>query len=194
MACNGCPSAGGRRLGAGGRHGHQRRETQVLARVVVRLSRTKGVPDRYPLEGPQRARPRRPEGDEGVLSARRQSGAPEVRQPHRLGGPGPRHDQPAGLPEGQAMTDRRNADGLAEAIARALPIGRQTEERACRVLEQQLGAVWAAVLESHGYDPDAGYRVTLAGLLVEPLGEERAGAAPGNGWTAAATSASRQGG
>jgi len=85
------------------------------------------------------------------------------------------------------------SDRVTEAIARALPVGRQTEERACRVLEQQLGAVWAAVLESHGYDPDAGYRLTLAGLLVEPLGEERAGAAPGNGWTAA-TSAGTRGG
>jgi len=61
------------------------------------------------------------------------------------------------------MTDR-----LADAIARALPVGRQTEERACRVLEQQLGAVWAAVLESHGYDPAQGYRVAVAGLAVEP--------------------------
>ena len=66
------------------------------------------------------------------------------------------------------MTDRRDADRLAEAIARALPVGRQTEERACRVLEQQLGAVWAAVLESHGYDPAQGYRVLVAGLAVEP--------------------------
>jgi len=92
------------------------------------------------------------------------------------------------------MSDRADATRLAEAIARALPVGRQTEERACRVLEQQLGAVWAAVLESHGYDPEAGYRVTLAGLLVEPLGDVMAAAAPGNGWTAAATSAGTRGG
>jgi len=79
------------------------------------------------------------------------------------------------------MTDR-----LAEAIARALPVGRQTEERACRVLEQQLGAVWAAVLESHGYDPEAGFRVTLAGLMVEPLAGTPETGAAGNGWTDAA--------
>ena len=75
------------------------------------------------------------------------------------------------------MTDRADATRLAEAIARALPIGRQTEERACRVLEQQLGAVWAAVLESHGYDPAQGYRVVVAGLAVEPA-PPNAGEAP----------------
>jgi hypothetical protein len=51
----------------------------------------------------------------------------------------------------------------------AVPIrvGSLTAERACRVLEQQLGAVWAAVLESHGFDPRDGWRVTLEGLAVE---------------------------
>ena len=47
-------------------------------------------------------------------------------------------------------------------------LGPATRERACRVLEQQLGAVWAAVLESHGFDPAAGWRVTLEGLALEP--------------------------
>jgi hypothetical protein len=49
-----------------------------------------------------------------------------------------------------------------------LRVGSLTAERACRVLEQQLGAVWAAVLESHGLDPAQGFRVTLEGLAVEP--------------------------
>jgi hypothetical protein len=48
-------------------------------------------------------------------------------------------------------------------------LGGATRETACRVLEQQLGAVWAAVLESHGYDPAAGFRVVLSGLALEPL-------------------------
>jgi hypothetical protein len=54
--------------------------------------------------------------------------------------------------------------------ARPVPIrvGSLTAERACRVLEQQLGAVWAAVLESHGLDPVQGFRVTLEGLTLVP--------------------------
>ncbi len=54
--------------------------------------------------------------------------------------------------------------------ATTLPIrlGSTTAERACRVLEQQLGAVWAAVLESHGLDPADGWRVSLEGLAVVP--------------------------
>jgi hypothetical protein len=49
-------------------------------------------------------------------------------------------------------------------------LGPTTRERACRVLEQQLGAVWTAVLESHGFSPAEGWRVTLEGLglLLEP--------------------------
>ena len=47
-------------------------------------------------------------------------------------------------------------------------LGPLTRERACRVLEQQLGAVWAAVLESHGFDPADGWRVSLEGLTVVP--------------------------
>jgi hypothetical protein len=53
-------------------------------------------------------------------------------------------------------------------------LGPTTRERACRVLEQQLGAVWAAVLESHGLDPAAGWRVTLEGLGLEPVPAEPA--------------------
>jgi hypothetical protein len=47
-------------------------------------------------------------------------------------------------------------------------LGPLTEERACRVLEQQLGAVWAAVLESHGLAPGGGFHVRLEGLSVAP--------------------------
>jgi hypothetical protein len=47
-------------------------------------------------------------------------------------------------------------------------LGPTTRERACRVLEQQLGAVWAAVLESHGFDPGDGWRLTLEGLGLVP--------------------------
>jgi len=47
-------------------------------------------------------------------------------------------------------------------------LGPTTRERACRVLEQQLGAVWAAVLESHGLDPAAGFRLTIEGLGLAP--------------------------
>jgi hypothetical protein len=54
------------------------------------------------------------------------------------------------------------------ATARRLELGPSTKERACRVLEQQLGAVWAAVLESHGLDPARGFRVRLEGLSVAP--------------------------
>ena len=49
-----------------------------------------------------------------------------------------------------------------------LLLGPTTRERACRVLEQQLGAVWAAVLESHGFDPASGWRVTIEGLGLAP--------------------------
>jgi hypothetical protein len=49
-----------------------------------------------------------------------------------------------------------------------LPLGPATRARACRVLEQHLGAVWAAVLESHGMDPAAGYRLTLEVLAIVP--------------------------
>jgi hypothetical protein len=49
-----------------------------------------------------------------------------------------------------------------------LVLGPLTRERACRVLEQQLGAVWAAVLESHGLDPGDAWRVSLEGLAVVP--------------------------
>jgi hypothetical protein len=47
-------------------------------------------------------------------------------------------------------------------------VGPATRERAARVLEQQLGAVWAAVLESHALEPAAGYRVVVGELWVEP--------------------------
>jgi hypothetical protein len=47
-------------------------------------------------------------------------------------------------------------------------LGPTTRERACRVLEQQLGAVWAAVLESHGFDPAVGFRLTIKELGLAP--------------------------
>ena len=56
----------------------------------------------------------------------------------------------------------------AQATPSPLLLGPTTRERACRVLEQQLGAVWAAVLESHGFDPASGWRVTIEGLGLAP--------------------------
>jgi hypothetical protein len=47
-------------------------------------------------------------------------------------------------------------------------LGPVTRERACRVLEHQLGAVWAAVLESHGFDAAQGFRLTIEGLGLAP--------------------------
>jgi len=58
-------------------------------------------------------------------------------------------------------------------------IGPTTRERAARVLEQHLGAVWAAVLESHGYDPAQGWRLHLPGLDLVP--GEAAAAPESNG-------------
>jgi len=55
-------------------------------------------------------------------------------------------------------------------------LGPTTRERACRVLEQQLGAVWAAVLETRGFNPADGWRVTLEGLAVVPEPGARLGA------------------
>jgi hypothetical protein len=55
-----------------------------------------------------------------------------------------------------------------------IPVGEQTRARACLVLEQQLGAVWTAVLESHGLDPGAGCRVVLEGLALAPGGAPEA--------------------
>lgn len=49
-----------------------------------------------------------------------------------------------------------------------IPLGPVTRERAARVLEQQLGAVWAAVLESHGRVP-ADWRVVVGDLALEPI-------------------------
>jgi hypothetical protein len=63
-----------------------------------------------------------------------------------------------------------------------LRVGAETCERAARILEQQLGAVWAAVLETHGYDPALGYRLVVDGLAVAP--------APPNGPDAADATAS----
>ena len=49
-----------------------------------------------------------------------------------------------------------------------IAVGPATRERAARVLEQQLGAVWAGILESHGYDADAGWRLVVGELTLEP--------------------------
>ena len=58
-------------------------------------------------------------------------------------------------------------------VARPVPVeriavGPQTRERAARVLEQQLGAVWAGILESHGYDAEAGWRLIVDELTLVP--------------------------
>jgi hypothetical protein len=67
-----------------------------------------------------------------------------------------------------------------------IPLGPTTRERACRVLEQQLGAVWVAVLESHGFDLQDGWRITLEGLAVEagPRAVHEGGELPVNGRSA----------
>ncbi len=62
------------------------------------------------------------------------------------------------------------AEQVLGSVGAGVPIrlGSTTAERACRVLEQQLGAVWAAVLESHGLDPAEGFHVRLEGLSLAP--------------------------
>ena len=50
-----------------------------------------------------------------------------------------------------------------------IALGPVTRERAARVLEQALATVWAAVLESHGHDPAAGWEVHLEGLCLRPV-------------------------
>ena len=60
-----------------------------------------------------------------------------------------------------------------------IAIGPATRERAARVLEQQLGAVWAGILETHGYDAEAGWRLLVGELSLVPQPPETNGAPNG---------------
>lgn len=62
-----------------------------------------------------------------------------------------------------AVLESRTPPALAPLL-----LGPATQERVCRVLEQQLGALWMAVLESHGVDLSAGWHVQIEGLAVVP--------------------------
>ena len=53
-------------------------------------------------------------------------------------------------------------------VLERIPVGPATRERAARVLQEALGAVWAGILESHGEEAGAGWRVVVADLYLEP--------------------------
>ena len=55
-------------------------------------------------------------------------------------------------------------------VLERIPVGPATRERAARVLQEALGAVWAGILESHGEEAGAGWRVVVAELYLEPAG------------------------
>jgi len=52
-------------------------------------------------------------------------------------------------------------------VPERLLFGPLTTAQAVQVLEQQLAAVWAAVLESHGYDWRSGWTLKLDDLRLE---------------------------
>ena len=45
-------------------------------------------------------------------------------------------------------------------------VGPHTTRLAAKTLEQNLGAVWQAIIESHGHDPAEGWEVRLEGLRL----------------------------
>jgi hypothetical protein len=57
-----------------------------------------------------------------------------------------------------------------QAIPERLPFGPLTTAQAIAVLEQQLAAVWAAVLESHGANWQDGWSLKLEDLRLEKVG------------------------
>ena len=65
-------------------------------------------------------------------------------------------------------------------------VGPHTTRLAAKTLEQSLGAVWQAIIESHGHDPAEGWEVRIEGLRLAratetaaPLeGGQRDGVAP----------------
>ena len=77
------------------------------------------------------------------------------------------------------MTDAVRPDSVPRTHALdPIAIGPATRERAARVLEQQLGAVWAGILESHGYDAEAGWRLVVGELSLMPQQPETNGRVP----------------
>jgi len=58
----------------------------------------------------------------------------------------------------------------AQEVPERLPFGPLTTAQAIAVLEQQLAAVWAAVLESHGYDWKDGWALRLEEVRLEKVG------------------------
>lgn len=45
-------------------------------------------------------------------------------------------------------------------------VGPHTTRLAAKTLEQSLGAVWQAIIESHGHDPAEGWEVRIEGLRL----------------------------
>lgn len=65
------------------------------------------------------------------------------------------------------------------AVAERLLFGPLTTAQAVRVLEQQLAAVWAAVLESHGADWKDGWCLKLEDLRLEKVSVQGTSGQPG---------------
>ena len=64
-------------------------------------------------------------------------------------------------------------------VAERLLFGPLTTAQAVQVLEQQLAAVWAAVLESHGYDWRSGWALKFDDLRLERVLSPHAPGQPG---------------
>ena len=47
-----------------------------------------------------------------------------------------------------------------------LPVGPHTLRLAGRTLEQTMGAVWHAIIETHGHDPAEGWEVRVEGIVL----------------------------
>ena len=47
-----------------------------------------------------------------------------------------------------------------------LQVGPHTLRLAGRTLEQSLGAVWQAIIETHGYDPAEGWEVQIESIVL----------------------------